>query len=423
VRIVFVTYGSLGDLHPALAVGRELRARGHRVVIVSSDVHRERVVAAGLGFHAARPTLSPDDKELLRQTMDAGKGPERVIRGVMMPALRDSHADLKAAVESDGGADLLVSSEIAYAAPIVADQTGIRWASMVLAPISFFSRFDPPLLPALPGLRWVQRLGPPVVQRSLLSLGRRMAASWAAPVHELRRELGLPPVAHPIFEGKHARSLVLAAFSPVLAAPQPDWPAQTIITGFAFYDRLDPGTGLSPELAAFLDAGPPPIVFTLGSAAVFDAGRFYLESADAAARVGRRAVLLIGFDPDNVPTTPLPDGVIAVEYAPFSELFPRAAAIVQQGGIGTIGQAMRAGRPILVMPYSHDQPDNAARAVRLGIARTIERPQYRADRAAAELERLLHDPAYAARAEAVATGVRRERGASIAADALERLAP
>ena len=420
MRIVFVTYGSLGDLHPVLAIGRELHTRGHRVVIASSTVHRERVEASGLVFHAASPSLALDDKELLRQSMDAGKGPEKVIRGIMMPALRDSYADLKTAVESDGGADLLISSEIAFAGPIVADQTGIRWASMVLAPISFFSRYDPPVLPALPGLRWVQRLGPGI-NRYLLTLGRWMAASWADPVHELRRELGLHPVTNPIFEGKHARDLVLALFSPALGAPQPDWPLHTVVTGFPFYDRLEPGIGMSPELERFLAAGPPPIVFTLGSAAVFDAGRFYLESAEAAARLGRRAVLLIGFDPDNVPSTRLPEGVIAVEYAPFSELFPHAAAIVQHGGIGTIGQAMRAGRPILVMPYSHDQPDNAARVARLGIGRTIERHQYRADRTAEELKRLIADPSYEAHAAATARRVGSEHGARTAADAIEQL--
>jgi UDP:flavonoid glycosyltransferase YjiC (YdhE family) len=216
---------------------------------------------------------------------------------------------------------------------------------------------------------------------------------------------------------------VLALFSPELGAPQADWPQQTVITGFPFYDRMAPETGLPPALEQFLASRPtePPIVFTLGSAAVFDAGRFYLESMEAAARLGRRAVLLIGFDPANVPPAPLPDDVIAVEYAPFSELFPRAAAIVHQGGVGTTGQVMRAGRPALVMPYSHDQPDNAARAVRRGIARTIDRTKYRADRVASELKLLLDEPLYAARAANVGARVREENGAGAAADALERM--
>src|SRR5205085_815485 len=101
-----------------------------------------------------------------------------------------------------------------------------------------------------------------------------------------------------------------------------------------------------------------------------DAGPFYEHSAAAAKLLGRRAVLVVGKDTGNRPAS-LPDGVAAFDYVPFAGLFPRATAIVHAGGIGTTGLAMRSGRPMLVMPYAHDQFDNAARATRLGIARTI----------------------------------------------------
>src|SRR5262249_15866724 len=155
----------------------------------------------------------------------------------------------------------------------------------------------------------------------------------------------------------------LALFSRLLGDKQLDWPPQTVITGFPFYDQ-DGDAGMPAELAAFLDAGPPPIVFTLGSSAVQDAGLFYEPTIAPARQLGRRAVLLVGKDSSNRPAS-LPEGMLAVDYAPFSELFPQAAAIVHQGGVGTTAQAMRSGRPMLVMPYAHDQPDNAARIVRL----------------------------------------------------------
>ena len=179
-------------------------------------------------------------------------------------------------------------------------------------------------------------------------------------------------------------------------------------TGFPFYDQ-DGEAGLSPELAHFLDAGPPPIVFTLGSSAVMDAGRFYEHSAVAAKLLGRRAILLVGKDPRNRPTS-LPDGVVAFDYAPFSELFPRAAAVVHQGGVGTTAQAMRSGRPMLVMPYAHDQPDNAERLVRLGIARTVSRDRYTPARAAAELRHLIENPTYSERSAKVGKQVEQEDG-------------
>jgi UDP:flavonoid glycosyltransferase YjiC (YdhE family) len=172
-------------------------------------------------------------------------------------------------------------------------------------------------------------------------------------------------------------------------------------------------------LARFLDAGPPPIVFTLGTALVTDPRTFYETSAKAARALGRRAVLILMNSRNRPPS--LPEGVVAFDYAPFSELFPRAASVVHHGGIGTTGLAMRAGCPMLVMPCAWDQPDNAERAARLGIARAIPRRRYTPARVATELHRLLDDPAYARRASAVGAQVRQEDGVQVACDALTEL--
>jgi UDP:flavonoid glycosyltransferase YjiC (YdhE family) len=115
----------------------------------------------------------------------------------------------------------------------------------------------------------------------------------------------------------------------------------------------------------------------------------------------------------------LPEGVAAFDYAPYSALFPRADAIVHHGGIGTTGIAMRSGRPALVVPHAWDQPDNAARAARLGIARTLTPRRYTAPRVAAELERLLEDPSHSRRASEVGEALRLEDGVRSACDALE----
>jgi UDP:flavonoid glycosyltransferase YjiC (YdhE family) len=148
------------------------------------------------------------------------------------------------------------------------------------------------------------------------------------------------------------------------------------------------------------------------------AGGFYHASAEAASRLGRRAVLLVGRDPRNLPER-LPDGVAAFEYAPYSELLPRAAAVVHQGGVGTTAQTLRAGVPMLVMPFSHDQPDNAARAQRLGVGRSIGRHRYTVANVVAELKPLLRDPAYARSAREVGALIRREDGVARACEVIE----
>ncbi|HEV3262419.1 MAG TPA: glycosyltransferase [Gemmataceae bacterium] len=324
-RVVITTFGSLGDLHPYIAVALGLQARGHDAILATSAWYRHKIEALGIGFRPVRPD-HPDrdaDRDLMRRIMDRRLGSECVIRELMMPVLRQSYEDTLAAAE---GAGLLVSHMLSFTTRLVAEKKGMPWASTSLQPLGFFSAYDPPVLPPAPFLSQLRFLGPGF-HRALFWCVRRRVRSWCGPWHRLRAEIGLPPTPEsPLFEGQYSPALVLALFSKSLADKQRDWPLQTVITGFPFYDQ-DGEAGMPSELLRFLDAGPPPLVFTLGSSAVLDAGRFYHHSAIAAKLLGRRAVLLVGKETRNRPAS-LPEGVVAFDYAPFSELFPRAAAIV-----------------------------------------------------------------------------------------------
>ncbi len=151
------------------------------------------------------------------------------------------------------------------------------------------------------------------------------------------------------------------------------------------------------------------------------AGNFYEVSARAAIALGIRAVLLIGSDPRNRPQRELPESICVAEYAPYSALFSRAAMVVHQGGVGTTAQCLHAGKPMLIMPYSHDQPDNARRMRRLKVARVIQRAKYTPMRVARKLRAMLDAPRYALRAKAVAEQLGQEDGVRTACDALEAL--
>ena len=180
---------------------------------------------------------------------------------------------------------------------------------------------------------------------------------------------------------------------------------------------------MQPELEEFLAAGPPPVVFTLGTSAVLAAGSFYDESVKAVARLGVRAVLLTGGFEQNRPKVPLPDNVMLVDRAPHQLLLPRASVVVHQGGAGTTGQALRSGRPMLVVPHGHDQPDNAFRVTNMGVARTVFPASYRDRRVARELTSLLVHDRFRTRAAEVAAIVRTEAGAEAAAGAIEAVLP
>ena len=212
---------------------------------------------------------------------------------------------------------------------------------------------------------------------------------------------------------------MLALFSKVLSELQPDFPSNTFVTGFPFYDRND-SRETPRELLHFLDQGEPPLLFTLGSSLVWIAKDFYRVSIEAAQKLGKRALLLIG-DKRNLPQTKLPEGIAAFDYAPHSLVMPRASVIVHQGGIGTTGQALRSGRPMLIVPFGQDQPDNARRCVRLGVARTLSPTHFETPRVVSELSQLLNDPTYREQAEKVGAEVHEENGTKRACDAIEQV--
>lgn len=419
MRIVLSNIGTYGDTNPLIALALELKRRGHVPVMALPEVYRSKVEPLGVAFHATRPDIDPKNSALVQMVYDVKHGTEYGLRDFLFPSLRHTYDDFLAAATQPERADLLLLGELNYAGPIVAEVTGIPWASYLLAPLSFFSAFDPPVLPPYPRLARADKLAG--MGRVIKRLAYLTTRRWPEPIYELRRQLGLVRGPNPLFDAKHSPNLVLALFSRVLGVEQRDWPANTLITGFCFYDADAGNAALPAHLDKFLAAGEPPIVFTLGSAAVLAAGNFYEVSAKVAMQLGQRAVLLVGSDPHNKPKGPLPDSICVAEYAPYSALFARSSLVVHQGGVGTTAQCLRAGKPMLIMPYSHDQPDNARRMRRLGVSRTIQKARYTPARAAGVVQAMLNEPRYSDRARQVAEQLQREDGVKTACDALEAL--
>ncbi len=417
MKIVLSTFGSLGDLHPLLALAIELRTRGHEIKINSMAAYREKINALGFEFHPLRPDLDPEkDRALAREIMDAKGGTEKLLREILLPNIRPMYEDLMNAV---GGADLLISGEVVYPAASVAEKTGIKWITTTLAPGSFLSPHDPFVPPTAQWLKHFRFLGA-TFHGVMYSAIHRVVGGWLESYREFRREIGLSENHDPVFKDKFSNLLHLAMFSKVLGKPQPDWHSPTLQTGFCFYDGQQDLGAMPEKLDDFLENGAPPIVFTLGSAAVMDARDFFEESAKAAKILNRRAVLLYGIF--NEMPKGISENIAAFDYAPYSRIFPKASCVVHQGGVGTTAEVLRAGVPALIMPYSHDQPDNAARCERRGTARTIARDKYTAESAAKELRELLSNSSYQNAAAEASRIVNAEHGTKIACDAIEKVA-
>jgi rhamnosyltransferase subunit B len=414
-HFLFATAGSLGDLHPYIAVARALVERGHRAVIATAEDYRADVEGAGIEFAPVRPSLSEmgDYAALLTKLFDVRRGPEYLVRELIMSNLRPNYEDLTRASES---ADLLISHPLAVTLPLVAQRRALPWVATVLTPMSFMSSYDPPLFGMIPWLRKLRALGPQPY-RLVFNMFKRIVQGWEAPLRQLRKELGLEPSTRlALFEGQFSPLCNLALFDPHLAEAQPDWPGQVRVCGAPVFDGAMPGGGIDSELEQFLAEGEAPIVFALGSSAVWVAGDFWDKAVAAAQRLGRRAILVTG--PATIKG--LPREMRALSYVPYSRVFPRAAAVVHQAGIGTLAQAMRAGRPQLLVPVSFDQPDNARRASALGLARAVPFKKVTPRVLATELAALLAQPEYAQDAREIAAALARIDGAAQAAEELIR---
>src|SRR5208337_2061037 len=189
LRIVLSNIGTFGDINPLIAIALELKRRGHVPVMAVPAVFESKIRPLGLEFHAVRPDIDPDNRILVEMVYDVKKGTETGLREFLFPVLRQTYDDLMDAATRPERADLLLLGELNYAGPLVAEVTGIPWASYVLAPLSFFSAFDPPVLPPYPRLARADKVKG--FGRVIKRVARFASRKWPEPIYDLRRELGL----------------------------------------------------------------------------------------------------------------------------------------------------------------------------------------------------------------------------------------
>jgi rhamnosyltransferase subunit B len=375
--------GSHGDVHPFIGIGIGLRQRGHRVRIIVNP-HFESIVR-GVGLEML-PLGTDQEYRALASHPDLWhpmRGPRYVFQQMctLVPATYQAIA-----AHYIPGQTLLVHSSLAMGARVAQEKLGIPTATIHLQPAVIRSAILPPLLPGAPLRGWM----PVAVRRLAMWLVDRLILDpmIAPQLNQFRATLALPPARNVVHGWWNSPQRAIGLFPDWYAPPQRDWPPQLKLTGFPLYDERGVSS-LSAELDEFLREGTPPIAFTPGSA-MWKAEEFFRQGAGACDLLGRRG-LLLSRHADHVPRD-LPKGVIHVPYAPFSELLPRCAALVHHGGIGTTAQAMASGVPQIIMPFSHDQPDNAERAKKLGVAETILPGQFTADRVARVFSEMMDSP-------------------------------
>ncbi|NUM46999.1 MAG: glycosyltransferase family 1 protein [Anaerolineales bacterium] len=386
MHIVLPTIGSAGDVIPVIGLGVALKARGHRVTVLTSPYFQALIERAGLDLV---PVGTVEDFKKGLENPDIWhpiKGLQVITREAVLPSMRIMYEYLTTLNPKE---TLLAASGMSFGARLAQEKLGFRLVTVHLQPTLFMSAYDNS---EMGGVKMPDWLPIGFQEWRVKELERWFVDPLIAPaVNAFRAELGLPPASRLFGRWMHSPHRVLGLFPDWFAAPQPDWPQNLFLPGFVDYQPED--APLTPEMETFLARGEAPIIFTPGSA-MKHGDQFFRAALAASQKLGKRAIFLTRFR-EQLPK--LPEGFLHVTWVQLGRLLPHAAALVYHGGIGTMAQALKAGIPQLIVPFAHDQPDNANRLKTLGIAERLNPGQFTARRVVEKLNWLLNDPLVRAR--------------------------
>lgn len=408
-NILLLPHGTTGDVLPFIWIGRQLRARGHRVTLLWLEAYRDAALEAGLEFRA----LEDDGYEAMVGN-SAFWHPHRGLKLTYAHAGRCVSKHVETVLDESrrhGRPDLMLAPIMNFAAPLLRARLGTPLISTHLSTLQFVSAHAVPL--SVPAARLL-RMMPVVLRRFFLT---HVAPYDHLAMAQVRRACAAQGVAPPrrLRDWWHSPDGSLALFPDWFAPPQPDWPPNTLQWDFPLED-LAAARPPEAELETFLASGSRPVVFTLGSHHLHSR-RYFEMAAEMTARLGCRAVFATR-DVHQVPAA-LPPSIFVTAYAPFTTLLPRAAAFVHHGGMGTLSHCFAAGLPQLITPMAYDQPDNAAQVERLGAGLSLHPNRFTIQTALPLLQRCLEDRSLRENAAACARRVNNRPPPAVLVDWLE----
>jgi len=411
MQITLSSFGTLGDLFPYLALGRALRDRGHKVVMAIPGgllayaqrarldalpcyTHhgREHVKASAAGFDhwpadLAAAVTEPEAQTRAKTEAEQGK----------WQASFDLKARIQDLVAACKNAELLVCHSLVAGEPVAAEIAGIPCVQAEVAPERLWQGRFRSFLAELEG------------KSPLKSLSARKYFEW---LQRHRRETGLPETPRSGWDGYFWSVPTLLAASPLFLAPldTSGWKAE--LCGFWFYDDPEDCTWKpDPELAAFVERIPAPLVVSFSSLPLVEPDRILALHVEAARQIGRPLVVLTGWSGlEESAGLPWGGDVLVRGFLPQDWLFARAAAVIHHGGIGTIARALRNACPMLVEPWGNDQFFNALLVLKNGVGVAAHPKKLTARELAHLLAAKVLSQQIKDRVTAIGEGIRREDG-------------
>jgi UDP:flavonoid glycosyltransferase YjiC (YdhE family) len=390
-RVFLGAFGDPGHAFPMLALGSELAARGHDVLLETWRRWREYVERAGMRFVAAPeyPVFPTRDRPL--QPYEA----------VVLAAAQTRQ------VLKDSRPEVVIHDILTLAPALAAELEDIPWGTLIphIYPVG-----GPGFPPYALGARLPRTAVGHVMWRVLdwpVQAGLRRGRSE---LNEARAKLGLPPVRR--FYGGLSDRLCIVGTFPALEYPRA-WPPEVHVVGPLLWE---PPYG---EVAA--PVGSAPLVLVAPSTAQDPGQRLLLTTLAALASEPVRVLATWNRRPPPV-TFRVPANARVVEWMSYARTMPGSALVVCHGGHGTMVRALASGAPVLVVPHSGDMAENAARADWANVG--VRLPWRLLGRTALlfAVRRALEDPDLRGQARALADWASEHDGTARAADLVEELA-
>lgn len=343
----------------------------------------------------------------------AGANGPRMVARMMEHVLPLAAPVFQACREATRDAEFIVHSFLlTEAGHTLACLRGVPDVSAQLFPVfTATSRFAAPTFPDLP-LGGVYRRATHVLNTWVFRFGGRLMYRRVRRAHT-----DLPVLAPWPWTAAGMRTPMVYAFSPSVLPPPPDWPPDVLVSGY--WNLAPPRGWTAPDpLLRFLDSGPPPIYFGVGSMRTHRLSDLIHWAIDAARETGQR--VLLGVPPGALEGFDAGGDVLGVDGVPHDWLFPRTSLVIHHGGAGTTGAAARAGVPSMAAPFSADQVFWARRIHRLGVGPASPMAlRLTTERLASLIEQALSNPSYRIQARDLGAAIRREDGVGSAVRWLE----
>ncbi|KXJ96095.1 hypothetical protein Micbo1qcDRAFT_231209 [Microdochium bolleyi] len=448
LNVVIQIVGSRGDVQPFLALGQILRdTYGHRVRVATHPTFEKFVEDAGLEFFSIggdpaelmafmvkNPGLMPGVDALKNgEITRRRKGIEEIVVGCWRSCIeagkglgpaprfpRHSKTDDPATMpqfEVDEPtnrpfiADAIIANPPSFAHIHVAEKLGVPLHLMFTMPWSPTRAFPQPLAN-------IQSSNTDPVTTNYVSYALVEMMTWQGlgdVINRFRTKvLDLEPLSLLWAPAVLTRLRIPYTYcwSPALIPKPADWANHIDIAGFYFLNLASSFTP-DPELAAFLEAGPPPIYIGFGSIVVDDPNGLTRMIFDAVAETGVRALVSKGWGGLGADSVGIPDGVYMLGNVPHDWLFEKVSAVCHHGGAGTTAAGINAGKPTIVVPFFGDQPFWGAMVHRAGAGpEPIPYKKLTAE-GLAEAIRVAIKPETLERAKELGEKIREEKGADV----------